>query len=160
MTPLRLATAVIASIICISMLSAKQISIAFQARDPGVRRWISYQVLGPRNSPFTIVYFSTRPFKTLVGEYLVVLPAARYDIVSSYTLGRVARPDCPGEFRGGDVWYTVQVADHDRGRTRQCILPQRSACDYLSGVVKLRGINWTTMELRPVVDFMGQIKCK
>lgn len=160
MTQLRFATALIASIWCISTTSATELPIAFQARDPGVKRWMWYQVLGPRNSPFTIVYFSTQHFKTILGEYLVVLPPARYDIISSYTQARIARPDCPGSFAGGDVWYTVQIADHDKARTRECILPQRAACDYLSGVVKLRGIDWTAKELRPLVDFMDQIKCK
>jgi hypothetical protein len=160
MNKLRLATVLMTSIVCVSMTSAKQISIAFQARDPGVKRWIWCQVLGPRNSPFTIVYFSTQHFETRIGEYLVVLPPPRYDIISTYTRARMSRPGCPGKVPASDVWYTVQIAEHDEGHTRQCILPQPPACSYLSGVVNLHGINWTAKELQPVIGFMTQIKCK
>jgi hypothetical protein len=160
MTPFRFAAALVASIICIGVTSAKEISPAVEARDPGVGRWIWYQVLGPRNSPFTIVYFSTRRFTTTMGEHLIVLPLHRYDLISAYTQSRLARSDCPGEFPAGNIWYTVQIAEHNKGQTRQCILPKKMACDYLSGVVKLRGINWSAKEIQPIVGFMAQIKCK
>jgi hypothetical protein len=39
-------------------------------------------------------------------------------------------------------------------------LPQRLACDYLSDVEKLGGVNWTAKELHPITGFMNQIKCK
>jgi hypothetical protein len=160
MTPSRRAIALVASIICASVTSATVIHFADQARDPGVKDWTWYQVLGPSNSPYMILYFSTQDFKTYIGEDLVVLSRARYDTLATYTQARMARPDCPGRVPAGDVWYTVQIAEHAKGNTRQCILPRRSACTYLSGVVELLGINWTAKELQSVRGFMVQIKCE
>jgi hypothetical protein len=160
MTLSRFSTALVASMMCVGMTSAKIIHFSDQARDPGVKDWIWYQVLGPSNSPYMIVYLSRQHFKPYIGEELVVLPTARYDIVSSYTQARMARSDCPGKLPTGDVWYTVQIAEHGNGLTRQCILPQRLACEYLSGVEKLGGVNWTAKEVQPIARFMNQIKCK
>ena len=155
----RLVIALALSIICTS-ISVAQPDMALSARDPGVKRWIWYQVLGPRNSPFTIVYFSTEPFKTKLDESLVVLPRDRYDVISAYTHSRMARPDCPGKEPAGNVWYTVEMAEHDKNGTQRCVLPKVLACDYLSGVVRLSGITWTTSELRPINEFMAEIWCK
>jgi hypothetical protein len=158
-TPSRLAIALTASIISTSITAAEDLSIPLFARDPGVKRWIWYEILGPRNHPLPIVYLSTQPFKTRRGEFLIVLPPTRYDIISAYTRARIARPDCPGKEPAGDVWYTVEIAEHDEKHTRRCVLPQALACDYLSGVVKLSGINWTPTELQPITEFMMEIRC-
>ncbi len=158
MTPARLAIALVGLIIGIA--SANIIHFADQARDPGVKDWIWYQILGPRNSPYSILYLSPQRFETYIGEHLIVLPLARYDIVSSYTESRMARPDCPGDSGLAMDWYTVQIAEHNKKHTRQCVLPQRSACDYLTGVVRLRDINWTATQLRQLRRFMNQIRCE
>jgi hypothetical protein len=159
MTPKRLAIALIASIIGIGIASAKIIHFADQARDPGVNNWIWYQVLGPRNSPYSILYVSPQNFETYIGEHLIVLPLPTYNILSSYTKSRIARSDCPGDKALAMEWYTVQIAEHDRGHTRQCVLPKHSACKYLSGVGRLRGVNWTAAQLRQVKSFINQIRC-
>lgn len=159
MTPTRFLTAVMASIACIAATPANEIYFASQARDPGVKRWIWYQVLGPRNSPLTIVYLSTERFKTMGGEDLVVLPPNRFHRISSYTESRMVHSDCPGDTAQAQAWYAVQIAVHERARTRQCILPQRSACQYFSGARYLHGVNWTAEELQPIIRFMAQIKC-
>jgi hypothetical protein len=159
MTPSRLATMLIAVIVCIGVTPAKEFYFASQARDPGVKRWIWYQVLGPANSPYTIVYLSVERFKTIGGEDLVVLPPTRYHIISSYTEWRIKRSDCAGDTAQANAWYSVQIAEHEKGQTRQCILPQRSACQYFSRARRLHGINWTADELRPIAGFMAQIKC-
>ena len=156
--PVRFAIAVTLSLIYISITAADTIRIAAEARDPGVKRWISYDILGNRNHPFPIVYFSTQHFKTWVGEFLIVLPQQRYDVLSAYTQARIARDDCPGPEHVGDVWYTVRVIEHKK-RTQRCVLPQGSACDYLSGVEKLSGINWTTSEVRTITDFVAEVRC-
>jgi len=159
MTPMRLATVLAASIVCTGATTAVDFPFSTSARDPGVNRWIWYQVLGPRNSPFSIVYISTEHFVTRPPEFLVVLPPPRYDVISSYTNARIARRDCPGKEPTTEVWYTVDIAQHEQEHTQRCILPQASACEYLSAVIKLSGINWAAQELRPINDFMAQIKC-
>lgn len=92
-------------------------------------------------------------------ELLIVLPSTRYDIISAYTRERIAGSDCPGEKLRGDVWYTVAIAEHEENRKLHCMLPQKSACEYLSGVAKLTGVNWIAQELRPITDFMSEVRC-
>jgi hypothetical protein len=159
MTPSRLATALTLSIICTSITTADNFYFQATARDPGVKHWISYQILGPRNHPFPIVYISTRHFTTTLPEILIVLPNRRYDILSAYTQARIIRSDCPGEGPIDDIGYTFEIAERVERRTQRCVLPQASACDYLSGAAKLSGINWTAEELRPITDFMLTMRC-
>lgn len=144
--------------ICTSVTTADTPRIPDQARNPGVKRWISYEIIGPRNHPFPIVYLSTQEFEILRGESLIVLPQQRYDIISADTQARIARPDCPGNEAVGPVWYSVKITAHEK-HTRHCVLPRALACHYLSGVVKLSGINWTVAELRPITDFMEEDAC-
>jgi hypothetical protein len=159
MTLLRLLIALTASIICTSSTIARDFYLAGEARDPGVKRWIWYQIVGPRNHPLPIVYLSTQPFKTMSDELLIVLSPAKYDIISAYTRVRIARADCPGEElrRGG--WYTVEIAQYNEKHTQRCMLPQVLACDYLSGVLNLSGINWTATERRTLTHFMSEVRC-
>jgi hypothetical protein len=159
MSPSRLAITLTASILWASTTTAEDIDISPFARDPSVERWIWYEVLGPQNHPYSIVYLSTQTFKTRLGEHLVVLPSHGYDIISAYTQARIDQPDCPGTEPAGDVWYTVKISEHEKNRTQRCVLPQALACDYLSAVLRLSGINWTESERRPIADFAAQIKC-
>jgi hypothetical protein len=46
--------------ICCSITNADERSFSLEGRDPGVERWISYEILGPSNHPYPIVYLSTR----------------------------------------------------------------------------------------------------
>jgi hypothetical protein len=131
----------------------------FLARDPGTQRWISYEILGPRNHPFPIIYLSTQSFKPTWDEFPVVVQPARYDMLAAYTRARIARPDCPGKWPVGNVWYAVQVIERDEEYVGNCVLPQALACNYLSGVVNLPGINWTASELRPITLFMSNVRC-
>ena len=159
MNPSLLATSLAFSMFCAGITTADTVSMAVFARNPGVPHSISYEILGPRNHPFPVVYISTRHFRTILGEFLVVLPQARFDILSAHTRARLARPDCPGEAPVTDVWYTVRISEHDRKGTQACVLSQALACDDLSLVVHLAGIHWTAEELRPITDFMAAAKC-
>jgi len=89
------------------------------------------------------------------------LPAERYDIFFEYTQARIGRTrtDCQGAEPRGNVWYTVEVVQHDKKTAQRCILPQAAACDYLSSVVKLSGMSWSATELRPITGFMSEIEC-
>jgi hypothetical protein len=160
MTPIRFATAMTVLLVCTSVASAQSIPLAGWARDPGVKRWISYQIIGPRNHPLPIVYISTQSFKRMMDEDLIVLPAKRYDIISSYTQARLSHADCPGERPRGDVWYSVKIALHDKKHSATCVLPQASACSHLSGVLKLSGIELSATERRPIANFMAEIECE
>lgn len=158
MNPSRLALTLTLSVICANVTAAGAPPFALLARDPGVKRWIWYQILGPQNHPLPIVYISTQHFKTMRNEYLIVLSPARYDIVSAYTHARLARPDCPGKKPAVNV-NIVEIAEHEENHTQRCVLPRPLVCDYLSGVVKLSGVNWTGTERRPINYFMAEAFC-
>ena len=159
MTPLRFATAMTVLLVCTSCASAEQLELAGGARDPGVKRWIWYQILGTRNHPLPILYLSTQSFKTMADELLVVLPLAKFQLVSAFTQARIARTDCPGEKPRADIGNTVEIGVHVDRHTRRCVLPQESACDYLSGVLKLPGVDLTDTERQPIVTFMAEASC-
>lgn len=159
MTCLRLAGALALLMICWSNSTAADFSFPVVARDPGVNHWISYQILGPRNHPFPMVYISTRHFKTTPPEFIIVMPQKKYGIISAYTQARMARADCPGKEPVGNVWHSVEIAEHDKKAGRQCVLPQAMACEYFSAVVSLVGIAWTAEKLRPINDFNQEIDC-
>jgi hypothetical protein len=159
MTRLRLLVVLTTSIIGASGTTAKDFYLAGEARDPGVKRWIWYQIVGPRNHPLPIVYLSTQPFKTMSDEILIVLPPARYDFISAYTQARIAHTDCSGERLHQGAWHAIEIAEHNEKHTQHCILPQALACDYLSGVFSLSGIKWTTTEKRTLTRFMLEVQC-
>jgi hypothetical protein len=159
MMSFKLVVALTSWIICNRIAVAEDLRVSIFARDPGVARWTWFQILGPRNHPFPIVYLSTQPFMTKQNEFLIVLPAKRYDIFFEDTQVRISRADCPGAEPRGNVWYTVEVVQHDKNGTQRCILPQASACYYLSSVVRLSGVNWSATELRPITGFMSEIEC-
>jgi hypothetical protein len=159
MTLSRLAIALTLIVICTNCTTTDGPSFAITGRDPGVKRWISYEVLGPRNGLLPIVYLSTQHFKLTRPEFLTVLPQARYDIVAAYTQARFASNDCPGDKALADVDYSVMVSQGEGGNIRRCVLPKASACDYLLGIVNLPGMNWTAKELQPITLFMGVDGC-
>ena len=160
MTRSRLAMVLIASTIWVGILSAKTIHFADQVRGPDVKSWIRYQVIGPIDSPRMPLYLTSQTLKPWLGEQQVVLSPARYDVVSSHTQAWMARSDCPGDKALANDWYTVQIAEYAKEHVRQCMLPQPSGCDYLSGIVQLHGINWIATELRLITRFMAQARCQ
>jgi hypothetical protein len=145
---------------CCSFTNAQEPSYSSEGRDPGVARWISYEILGPNNHTYPIVYLSTRSFKTRLNEFLTVLPEAKYNDISNFNHARIQRNDCPGEDpRSNYVWYTVKISQRDSKSDQYCILPQKLACDYLHAVVKhVRG-SWALEELRPITIFIDEIRC-
>jgi hypothetical protein len=146
--------------ICCSFTNAQEPSFSSESRDPGVARWISYEILGPNNHPYPIVYLSTQSFKTRLNEFLTVLPEARFDAISENTRARINGDNCPGKYpHTNDDWYTVKISRQDRTPIQYCILPQKQACAYLTAVVKLVQGSWTADELRPLTIFVGEIRC-
>jgi hypothetical protein len=139
--------------------SAQPASWSLKGRDPGVGRWISYEILGPSNHPYPISYLSTRSFATKRNEFLTVLPDEKFAAISENTLARISRGDCPGKNPQGDIWYTVKISRQDGTPIQNCILPQKQACDYLTGVIRLLRDSWTPEELRPLTIFVGEIHC-
>jgi hypothetical protein len=160
MTYLRLASALFISIVCANVTNAVNFSMSGAARDPGVSRWISYQIAGPRNHPQPITYLSTQHFRTNLDEKLFVLSRPRYDMVAKYTHARIARPDCPGSASVDDIGYTFEITEGVRKHTQRCMMPEADACTFLSGMKSLPGINWTMKERRQITTTMLTMGCE
>jgi len=160
MTLTRCATLIAVSIVSNSITAAGNLPLTDQARDPGVKRWIWYQILGPRDHPFPIVYLSTERFGLTPVESLILLPEAKYRLVAAYTRARIASPECPGKTPPPDVWYVIEIAQHDDDQTLHCILPKAEACNYLSGVMSLRGMNWSVATSQPISELLWEARCK
>jgi len=147
-------------VIYCGIAGAQENAFSLEGRDPGVERWISYEIVGPSNSPYPFVYLSTQSFITRRNEFLTVLPRVKFDVVSKYTQAWIDRGDCPGEYpRSNDIWYTVKISRRDRGPIRYCILPREQACAYLGATVKLVHSSWTADELRALTFFAAAIHC-
>lgn len=140
--------------------NAQAPSFSLEGRDPGVERWISYEILGPSNHPYPIIYLATHPFKTRTPELLTLLSETKFDAVSELTQGWIHRDGCPGSFpNSNDVWYSVKLSRHDAAPIQYCILPQIVACDYLNAVAAQVHASWTRAELRSVEIFMEAVHC-
>ena len=142
-------TLLAAVLLLVDASKSETIRLSTEGRDPGVPRWISYEVVGPKDSPTTIIYFSTQQFQTYALEGLFLLSQRRYDILSSYTQQRLAAHDCPGAHIAADAWNTVKITQHEKS-TVSCLLPQVRGCAYLANVVHLADMRWSSEELDPI----------
>jgi len=155
----RLVPAPLALIVVAGLTAAEGIWLVMDARNPGVENWISYDIVGPRNHPLPILYFSARRFKTAANEHLIVLRPARQEVVTAYTDARITRADCPGEEPRVDGPYAIRIKEHHGRRTQRCVLPRPGACEYLSGLVRLPAIQWSEQELGVVDAFVDEFEC-
>ena len=129
--------------------------------DSAVKNWIKYVVVGPQNSLLPIVLISPQIFETSgYPESLIVLPQSKYDLIDRFTHNRMSLSDCKSDKRQVAEWYSIEMSDHDNARTQKCVLPQASACRYLSGVLQLSGVDWSDAEHKPIDDLVRSIKCK
>jgi hypothetical protein len=126
--------------------------------DAQVRSWIRLAVLGARNKPFPVIFFSPQRFKTPgFPETHIVLRDKEYRSLSVFTrtkrcsIGVIERP----------AWGTLLITEYGNAHTSDlCIMPPEVACDYLSTISMLAGINWTATQLEPIHELANAIKCK
>jgi len=124
-----------------------------------VKHWISYQMLGPLDRPHSIVYIATRRFKTAVGESLITLPRPMYARIANYTHARINSSDCAADAALRRASYSIEITEHEGEEANACVLPQALACEYLSGVGKLSGVDWTASDLKLITNFMTEVRC-
>ena|ERR1700678_9404 len=155
-----LASALLISIVCTNVTSAENFSMSGTARDPGVNRWVSYQIASPRNHPQPIIYLSTQHFRTNLDEKLLVLSRPRYEVVAQYTRSQIALPDCQGSTPVNDIGYTFEITEGVRKRSQRCTMPGADACAFLSGMKNIPGIKWTAKERRPITTTMLTMGCE
>jgi hypothetical protein len=124
-----------------------------------IKRWIAYQMLGPIDHPHPIVYITTRHFDTTVGELLITLSRPMYERIAKYTQARIDDPDCPGDASLRKASYSIEITQHEGVETHACVLPQALACEYLSGIGKLSGVDLKGGNLKPMANFIMDLRC-
>jgi hypothetical protein len=97
--------------------------------DGRIQRWTRYVVLGLRNHPIPIVFFSPQEFKPKTSlELLIVLPDSEYKSLSALTRSqpceKLEPPQTDAQWRAGEI------TEHDCKRTTRCALPPIDACNY------------------------------
>jgi hypothetical protein len=127
---------------------------------PPTAHWIWYVVAGQKDRSAPVVYISTRKFKTRWPEVLIVLPRAKYNIVSHFVQTRLAAANCPLEVQKPLPSYAVQILEHHGGHTSSCMISQASTCEHIADVMKLPGMDWSPAELNIFDEFARGDKCK
>lgn len=142
-----------------TIASADTNTYRFAARDPGVKRWLSYEVLGVVNHPFPILYVSTERFELDRPEYLVVLPPAQFDAVTAFTQARLKAGRCLSEEPIGYDIDTVDIKGRDETRTSHCIVPPSLVCDYFLGLRGLSDVHWSAEDLQSLQMMADEVRC-
>lgn len=129
-----------------------------QTPDANVRNWIRLVVIGARNRPFPVIFFSPQRFKTPgFPEVHIVLRYGEYRRLTAFTrtkrcsIGAIERP----------AWGTLLVTEYRNAHASDlCVLPPDAACDYLSEISMLSGITWTANQLNPIHELADLITCR
>lgn len=129
-----------------------------QTPDAQVKKWVRLAVLGARDKPFPVIFFSPQRFKSPgFPEVHVVLRNREYRILTAFTqtqrcsIGAIERP----------AWGTLLITEYaDAHASDLCVIPPDAACGYLSTISKLAGITWTATQLEPIHELAGAMKCK
>jgi hypothetical protein len=127
---------------------------------PPTAHWIWYVIAGQKDRIAPVVYISTRHFKTISPEVLIVLPRARYNIVAHFVQERLTATNCPLEVQKPLPSYAVQILEHHGGHTRSCMISQASTCEHIAEVMKLPGMDWSPAELKILDEFARGDQCK
>lgn len=128
-----------------------------QTPDAHVHNWIRLVVLGARNKPFPVIFFSPRRFKTPgFPEAHIVLSDIEYRSFAAFT--RTKR--CPIGVIERPAWGTLLITQYrDAHASDLCVMPPEAACDYLSAISTLSAINWTATQLEPIHELADSIRC-
>lgn len=131
-----------------------------------VEHWVRFLVYGNINHPFPMVTVSTGPLPDGgAGEFQIVLPRARYDLVDYITKERMSRGDCVADARliEGRVnrnEHMLEMIDRDGGIIRPCLLPSATeSCDFLSRILGLSQVHWTKSNIEHMRSFAGEMDC-
>jgi len=153
MTQARLSMTLILLLLCMGSADA---AVPSEKINPS----LVFNIEGPINHPYLVLYLSTRYFPTESDVLLAVLPLRNYRIVSGFTEALMTRPACTSPGPEADLWYSVRITEHDERRTQRCVLPQRLACNYFAAILQLPDINWSAQNLVLIKHFMSEVQCQ
>jgi hypothetical protein len=127
--------------------------------DGHIQRWIRYVVVGLRNHPIPIVFFSPHEFrpKTFL-ELLSVLSDSEYKSLSAFTSSQA----CTGQRLGpnNDQWRAGEITEHEGDKTTRCTFLPIDACNYLAGITELPDIRWTPAQLKLIHRITVETNCQ
>ncbi len=159
---LLLATSLLAAMLAHASDSAPEFikHIPIFGKTPPTANWIWYVVAGQKDRIAPVLYISTKHFKTISPEVLIVLPRGKYNIVENFVQERLAAASCPLEVEKPLPPYAVQILEHHGGHTSSCMISQASTCEHIADIMKLPGVNWTPAELSILDEFALGDNCK
>jgi hypothetical protein len=150
-----------AMLVCASVTAADRTfpfyEVAPKRSDPP---WIRYWILAPQNHPLPVIYVSHEKFKPqAIGEFFLILPRLKYNVVARSTHEQMVSSDCL--LTPPDNAPSVQILEHEAAadEARQCILRPELACEYLSKIVTLPGVDWAPDDVTTIRNFMGEAEC-
>jgi hypothetical protein len=132
---------------------------AIYGRIPPTERWIWYTVIGPRDRIAPVLYISTRTFKTVFPEMLLVVSPLKYRSVEQLTQSRFTQRGCTSEVSIPLPYYAVKIAEHHGGKTSSCIVSQDSACESVAQILNLPAMNWSPIEMNTLKAFASGAQC-
>ena len=121
--------------------------------------WIWLSVPGPRSYPITILYISTRSFRTVDLERLIVVPAWSFRTAEELTHEAVRSKECPNDTVALNL-FSVEVVEKSRGNQYRCALPQEQACELLARLRNSPNIDWNAKTIKPLEEFSHSIQCR
>ena len=129
-----------------------------QTPDAQVKNWIRLVVLGARDKPFPVIFFSPQRFKTPgFPEVHIVFPDREYRRLAAFT--RTKR--CSIRIIERPAWGTLLITEYtDAHASDLCVMPPETACDYLFSISMLSGIHWPAAKLEPIHELAASIKCR
>jgi hypothetical protein len=121
-----------------------------------VKNWLRLNVLGDRNGPWPIIWFSPQRFSRSYSETEIVLSRREYRALEAFALAN----KCPVFESRHPSWGTLQVTDYSRRHEHTlCIMPRERACDYLSNLVANTRIGLEGEKLKPVRQLRRGLSC-
>jgi hypothetical protein len=125
-----------------------------------VKHWIRYNFLGLPNQPRQVVFITTEQFPLGILDKLIILPKGKFDLVAKYGRPKMAGPDCFAKFVLTDQNSVgLGLVEYDEGHAVRCDFLQAPACDFLSGLLNLSGVEWTTDSMQPLEALVNVNMC-
>jgi hypothetical protein len=120
-----------------------------------VKRWTRLSILGPRNSPYPIVWLSPYSFGRSGFEKLIVLSPRAYKTTEFLSRSNL----CTNGIKKYPKSGTLEVATFSQRKQALCTMPRKQACYSLSKLLMLPGMEQTTPKAEPIRELMAAVNC-
>lgn len=124
--------------------------------DKSVQNWIGLDILGPVNHPFPYIWISPQESDKKPPNYWIKLESNEYQELRKF----VCEKKCSAEF---DIYTSrnpLRVVEYsNENREVRCIVPEKKACRYLTNILKVSDISWSTQNLESFQHLVNEYDC-